>query len=189
MENYLKFDFFVVLQSTLSKIWAICSKSIHRHRRSKKWIWNAALIQCWSLYNQKRNSPAPCTQKAASMTRKNRASSDRSRAVAHERLACASTLINATQNRFVCLLFFSFRMCVTARCVACHIHIWHTWTVWHVTYQFEVMYIFQVGDAYKNVIVVQHDPELVTPGDSAFEVECDFAKPRSFNVETSYQAR
>lgn len=44
------------------------------------------------------------------------------------------------------------------------------------------------GDTFKNTIVVQHDPELVTPGDAAFEVSCDFRKSRSFNVETKYQA-
>uniref|UniRef100_A0A336L7K0 CSON001468 protein n=1 Tax=Culicoides sonorensis TaxID=179676 RepID=A0A336L7K0_CULSO len=47
----------------------------------------------------------------------------------------------------------------------------------------------QSGDLYSNVIVVQHDPELITPGDSAFTVECDFRKPRSFNVEASMNAR
>lgn len=47
----------------------------------------------------------------------------------------------------------------------------------------------QDGDLFSNVIVVQHDPELITPGDSAFTVECDFRKPRSLNVEASMNAR
>lgn len=46
-----------------------------------------------------------------------------------------------------------------------------------------------MGETFKNVVVVQHDPELVTPGDSAFEVECDFRKPRNINVEANYEAR
>lgn len=47
----------------------------------------------------------------------------------------------------------------------------------------------QDGDKFSNVVVVQHDPELITPGDSAFTVECDFRKPRSINMEASFQAR
>lgn len=45
------------------------------------------------------------------------------------------------------------------------------------------------GDVFSNVIVVQHDPELVTTGDAAFQVECDFRKPRSLNVGADFQAR
>jgi hypothetical protein len=44
------------------------------------------------------------------------------------------------------------------------------------------------GDVYSNVVVVQHDPELVTPGDAAFVVECDFRQPRSLNVGADFQA-
>lgn len=47
----------------------------------------------------------------------------------------------------------------------------------------------QDGDLFSNVIVVQHDPELVTTGDSAFQVECDFRKPRSITVGADFQAR
>ncbi|CAO1409719.1 unnamed protein product [Diamesa tonsa] len=47
----------------------------------------------------------------------------------------------------------------------------------------------QDGDVYSNVVVVQHDPELVTTGDAAFQVECDFRKPRSITVEADFQAR
>ncbi|XP_026465126.1 uncharacterized protein LOC113367761 [Ctenocephalides felis] len=39
------------------------------------------------------------------------------------------------------------------------------------------------GEVYSNVVVVQHDPDLVTPGDAAFTVECDFRKPRDFKVK------
>ncbi|KAJ6633280.1 hypothetical protein Bhyg_15513 [Pseudolycoriella hygida] len=47
----------------------------------------------------------------------------------------------------------------------------------------------QEGDVYKNVVVVQHDPELVTPGDAAFSLECDFRTPRSITVNGQIQAR
>jgi len=47
----------------------------------------------------------------------------------------------------------------------------------------------QDGDVFSNVVVVQHDPELVTTGDAAFQVECDFRKPRSINVGADLQAR
>lgn len=47
----------------------------------------------------------------------------------------------------------------------------------------------QDGDVFSNVVVVQHDPELVTTGDAAFQLECDFRKPRSISVGANYQAR
>lgn len=47
----------------------------------------------------------------------------------------------------------------------------------------------QDGEIYSNVVVVQHDPELVTTGDAAFQVECDFRKPRSITVNADLQAR
>lgn len=47
----------------------------------------------------------------------------------------------------------------------------------------------QDGDVFSNVVVVQHDPELVTTGDSAFVVECDFRKPRSLTVGADFQAK
>ena len=47
----------------------------------------------------------------------------------------------------------------------------------------------QDGELFSNVIVVQHDPELVTTGDAAFQVECDFRKPRSITVGADFQAR
>lgn len=43
------------------------------------------------------------------------------------------------------------------------------------------------GSVYTNTIVVQNDPELVTPGDAAFALACDFRKPRSLNVEANYE--
>lgn len=56
-------------------------------------------------------------------------------------------------------------------------------------FPFDQCHTKQDGDVFKNIIVVQHDPELVTPGDSAFEVLCDFRKPRSLNVDAYYEAR
>jgi Zona pellucida-like domain len=47
----------------------------------------------------------------------------------------------------------------------------------------------QEGDVFSNVVVVQHDPELVTTGDAAFQVECDFRKPRSITVGADFQAK
>ncbi|XP_044017931.1 uncharacterized protein LOC122858824 isoform X2 [Aphidius gifuensis] len=38
------------------------------------------------------------------------------------------------------------------------------------------------GDKYSNVLVIQHDDELVTPGDAAFNLECDFSQPREHTV-------
>lgn len=43
------------------------------------------------------------------------------------------------------------------------------------------------GNVFTNTIVVQNDPELVTPGDGAFSLLCDFRKPRSLNVEANYE--
>lgn len=45
------------------------------------------------------------------------------------------------------------------------------------------------GNVFTNVIVVQNDPELVTPGDAAFSLLCDFRKPRSLNVDANYEAQ
>ncbi|KAL9698593.1 hypothetical protein quinque_002034 [Culex quinquefasciatus] len=45
------------------------------------------------------------------------------------------------------------------------------------------------GEIYSNIVVVQHDPDLVTPGDAAFAVECDFRKPRGVTVNAEIQAR
>ncbi|XP_076684596.1 uncharacterized protein LOC143377324 isoform X2 [Andrena cerasifolii] len=39
-----------------------------------------------------------------------------------------------------------------------------------------------VGDKYRNILIIQHDDELVTPGDAAFILECDFSKPRDLTV-------
>lgn len=38
------------------------------------------------------------------------------------------------------------------------------------------------GDKFSNVVVIQHDDELLTPGDAAFTLECDFSKPRDLTV-------
>ncbi|XP_055644865.1 uncharacterized protein LOC129780531 [Toxorhynchites rutilus septentrionalis] len=45
------------------------------------------------------------------------------------------------------------------------------------------------GEVYSNIVVVQHDPDLVTPGDAAFAVECDFRKPRGVTVSAEIQAK
>ncbi|XP_046865366.1 uncharacterized protein LOC6647779 [Drosophila willistoni] len=45
------------------------------------------------------------------------------------------------------------------------------------------------GELYTNIVVIQNDPELITPGDSAFSLECDFRQPRSLDVEASMQTR
>ncbi|XP_055611203.1 uncharacterized protein LOC129757873 [Uranotaenia lowii] len=45
------------------------------------------------------------------------------------------------------------------------------------------------GDVYSNIVVVQHDPDLVTPGDAAFAVECDFRKPRGVTVNAEIKTR
>lgn len=39
-----------------------------------------------------------------------------------------------------------------------------------------------MGDKYRNILIIQHDDELVTPGDAAFILECDFSKPRDLAV-------
>ncbi|XP_011684765.1 PREDICTED: uncharacterized protein LOC105448101 isoform X2 [Wasmannia auropunctata] len=38
------------------------------------------------------------------------------------------------------------------------------------------------GDKFSNVVVIQHDDELLTPGDAAFTLECDFSRPRDLTV-------
>lgn len=43
------------------------------------------------------------------------------------------------------------------------------------------------GNVFTNTIIVQNDPELVTPGDAAFALQCDFRKPRGLNVEANYE--
>ena len=43
------------------------------------------------------------------------------------------------------------------------------------------------GNIFTNTIIVQNDPELVTPGDAAFALQCDFRKPRGLNVESNYE--
>lgn len=43
------------------------------------------------------------------------------------------------------------------------------------------------GNVFTNTIIVQNDPELVTPGDAAFALQCDFRKPRTLNVDANYE--
>ena len=45
------------------------------------------------------------------------------------------------------------------------------------------------GELYSNIVVIQNDPELITPGDSAFQLECDFRKPRNLDVSAQIQTR
>lgn len=45
------------------------------------------------------------------------------------------------------------------------------------------------GELYSNIVVIQNDPELITPGDSAFSLECDFRQPRNVDVEANMQTR
>lgn len=44
-------------------------------------------------------------------------------------------------------------------------------------------------DLYSNVIIVQHEPDLVMPGDAAFAVECDYRTPRLITMNADLQAR
>jgi hypothetical protein len=47
---------------------------------------------------------------------------------------------------------------------------------------------FQESDVYSNVVVVQHDDELIMPGDAAFTLECDFSRPRDVTVSADLEA-
>lgn len=44
-------------------------------------------------------------------------------------------------------------------------------------------------DVYSNVVIVQHEPDLVMPGDAAFAVECDYRTPRLVTMNANLQAR
>jgi hypothetical protein len=37
-------------------------------------------------------------------------------------------------------------------------------------------------------VVVQHDDELIMPGDAAFTLECDFSRPRDITVSADLEA-
>ncbi|XP_031829879.2 uncharacterized protein LOC116425832 [Nomia melanderi] len=41
---------------------------------------------------------------------------------------------------------------------------------------------------YKNILVLQNDDDLITPGDAAFILECDFSKSSNFTVSTELGA-
>ncbi|XP_055698932.1 uncharacterized protein LOC129799241 [Phlebotomus papatasi] len=45
------------------------------------------------------------------------------------------------------------------------------------------------GELYSNVVIVQHEPDLVMPGDAAFAVECDFRKSRDLTVNAEMQTK
>lgn len=44
-------------------------------------------------------------------------------------------------------------------------------------------------DVYSNVVIVQHEPDLVMPGDAAFALECDYRSPRMVTMNADFQAR
>ncbi|PSN32168.1 hypothetical protein C0J52_22375 [Blattella germanica] len=44
------------------------------------------------------------------------------------------------------------------------------------------------SEIYSNVVVIQHDDELIMPGDAAFTLECDFSKPRDITVSADLEA-
>ncbi|XP_067006621.2 uncharacterized protein [Anabrus simplex] len=44
-------------------------------------------------------------------------------------------------------------------------------------------------DTYSNVVVLQHDDELIMPGDAAFTLECDFSRPRDVTVSADLAAK
>ncbi|XP_063224775.1 uncharacterized protein LOC134532286 [Bacillus rossius redtenbacheri] len=46
----------------------------------------------------------------------------------------------------------------------------------------------QEDDVYSNVVVIQHDDELIMPGDAAFTLECDFSRPRDVTVNADLSA-
>ncbi|KAH8417389.1 hypothetical protein KR222_010156 [Zaprionus bogoriensis] len=58
-----------------------------------------------------------------------------------------------------------------------------------MNFQLDQCQTLKDGELYTNIVVIQNDPELITPGDSAFSLECDFRQPRSLDVEASMQAR
>ncbi|XP_044268064.1 cuticlin-1 [Tribolium madens] len=41
------------------------------------------------------------------------------------------------------------------------------------------------GETYSNTLVLQHDKELIMPGDAAFHLECDYSKPRDVTVNAN----
>ncbi|KAJ8917420.1 hypothetical protein NQ315_005466 [Exocentrus adspersus] len=44
------------------------------------------------------------------------------------------------------------------------------------------------GNIYSNVLVLQHDKELIMPGDAAFSLECDFSEPRDVTLTADMQS-
>lgn len=58
-----------------------------------------------------------------------------------------------------------------------------------MNFNFNQCQTLKEGEVFSNVVVIQHDPELVTTGDSAFQLECDFRRPRSLTVGADFQAR
>ncbi|EDW14061.1 uncharacterized protein LOC6572493 isoform X1 [Drosophila mojavensis] len=58
-----------------------------------------------------------------------------------------------------------------------------------MSFQLDQCQTLKDGELYSNIVVIQNDPELITPGDSAFSLECDFRQPRSLDVEATMQTR
>jgi hypothetical protein len=53
---------------------------------------------------------------------------------------------------------------------------------------FHSSFHLQESEVYSNVVVVQHDDELIMPGDAAFTLECDFSRPRDVTVSADLEA-
>jgi hypothetical protein len=51
----------------------------------------------------------------------------------------------------------------------------------------ECLTVIQDSEVYSNVVVVQHDDELIMPGDAAFTLECDFSRPRDITVSADLE--
>lgn len=58
-----------------------------------------------------------------------------------------------------------------------------------MNFQLDQCQTLKDGELYSNIVVIQNDPELITPGDSAFSLECDFRQPRNLDVEANMQTR
>ncbi|XP_055377485.1 uncharacterized protein LOC129609539 [Condylostylus longicornis] len=56
-------------------------------------------------------------------------------------------------------------------------------------FNFDQCQTLKDGDVFSNIVVIQNDPELITPGDAAFSLECDFRRPRNLQVQSEFQAK
>lgn len=46
------------------------------------------------------------------------------------------------------------------------------------------MAYFQEAGVFSNVLILQHDDDLILPGDAAFIVECDFSTDHEMTMST-----